>query len=82
MMSKISIPSFYLYNYHSLNIVGCLLLIAIRFIVGDNYFESVPYIDMFINYSLIIIVVTNILLLIKSFITKTYTSINETRKDT
>lgn len=82
MMSKISIPSFYLYNYHSLNIVACLIVIALRFIVGDNYFESVPYIDMFINYSLIAIIITNSALLVKSFMTKTYTSINETRKDT
>lgn len=81
-MSKISIPSFYLYNYHSLNIVACLLVIAFRFIVGDNYFSSMPYIDSFIHYSLIVMIVINTVMLIKSFMMKTYTSINETPKDT
>lgn len=81
-MSKISIPSFYLYNYHSLNIIACLLLLGLRFVVGDNYFESVVDIDMFIKYSLMAMILTNSVLLIKSFLTKTYTSINETRKDT
>lgn len=81
MNYQVAVSTIYIYNYHSLNIIACLIMLGLQQIVGDNYFESIPYIETFIKYSLILMVVLNTGLLIKSFINKTYTSINESEKD-
>ena len=81
MNYQVAFSTIYIYNYHSINIIACLIILALQQVVGDNYLEPIPYIQSFIKYSLILLIVLNTGLLIKSFINKTYTSINEGNKD-
>lgn len=81
MRYQLAISTIYIYNYHALNIMACLIMLGLQQIVGEPYFESFPYIELFIKYSLITMIILNSIFLIKSFLTKTYTSINESRQD-
>lgn len=81
MRNQIVIPSFYYTNYHSLMMVACLIIGGFRLLTTDHYFESVPLIDQFIFYSLFIMGTANAFCLIKSFLTKTYTSVHQANND-
>jgi len=81
MRVQLVLPTIYIYNYHALNIVACLLFLGLQAIVGDDYFETVSFIQPIIKYSLVLLLILNIVLLIKSILVKTYTSLNESQKD-
>lgn len=81
MQNQIVIPSFYYTNYHSLIMVACLIIGGFRLLTTDHYFESVPFIDQFIFYSLTLMGTANAFCLVKSFLTKTYTSIHQANND-
>lgn len=81
MNVKSLMPTLYIYNYHAINIVVCILFLGLQAIVRDDYFEAVSFIHSIIKYSLILMIFLNIGLLIKSILVKTYTSINETQND-
>ena len=75
------LSTIYIYNYHAINIVVCILFLGLQAIVRDDYFEAVSFIHSIIKYSLILMIFLNIGLLIKSVLIKTYTSINESQND-
>lgn len=79
--APIMLPTLYIYNYHAINIVVCILFLGLQAIGRDDYFEAVSFIHPIIKYSLILMIFLNIVLLIKSILVKTYTSINETQND-
>lgn len=79
--SSIMLPTLYIYNYHAINIVVCLLFIGLQAIGRDDYFEAVSFMHPIIKYSLILMIFLNVGLLIKSIVVKTYTSINESQND-
>jgi hypothetical protein len=81
MRNQIVIPSFYYTNYHSLIMVACLIIGGFRLLVTDHYFESAPFIDQFIFYSLTLMGTANAFGLVKSFLTKNYSSIHQTNSD-
>lgn len=79
--STLMLPTLYIYNYHAINIVVCILFLGLQAIGRDDYFEAVSFIHYFIKYSVILMIVLNSVFLIKSILVKTYTSINETQND-
>lgn len=76
-----SLPTIYIYNYHSVNIAVCLVILGLQKISGEGYFKELSFIDIGINYILYSLIILNAGLLIKSFIAKTYTSLHESIKD-
>lgn len=81
MRVQVVLPTIYIYNYHALNIVACLLFLGLQAIVGDDYFEAVSFIQPIVKYSLVLLLALNIVLLVKSILVKTYTSMNESQND-
>lgn len=74
-------PTVYVYNYHSMNIVACLIILMLQKISDENYFKGFEFMDVGINYALYLLITLNLGLLIKSFFVKTYTSVHESMKD-
>lgn len=81
MKDLVTLPILYIYNYHAINIVACILLLGLQTMGRDDYFDAISFIHTLIKYTLILIIILNVGLLIKSIIVKTYTSINETQND-
>lgn len=81
MKDLVTLPILYIYNYHAINIVACILLLSLQAMGRDDYFDAVSFVHPLIKYTLILIIILNVGLLIKSILVKTYTSINETQND-
>lgn len=81
MKIKWSLPTLYIYNYHSVNIAVCLVILGLQKISGASYFKALAFIDISINYILYALIILNTALLVKSFFTKTYTSVHESMRD-